>query len=133
MIITHETNPLILWPSFIIQLTALKIYYLTKIQHQCQVPIFPICPLHASASSNSLLKGNISCLAWLDKQSCNSVIYVSLGSIALMDVKELIEFAWGLVNSQQPFLWVVRLDSVCGAKWIEVLPESFKKNISERG
>jgi hypothetical protein len=50
-----------------------------------------------------------------------------------MDVKELIEFAWGLASSQQPFLWVVRPDSVCGAKWIEVLLESLKENISERG
>jgi hypothetical protein len=46
---------------------------LAKIQQQCQVPIFPIGPLHriASASSSSLLEENASCLAWLDKQSCN--------------------------------------------------------------
>jgi hypothetical protein len=50
-----------------------------------------------------------------------------------MDVKELTEFAWGLANSQQPFLWVVRPDSACGEKWIEVLPESLKENISVRG
>jgi hypothetical protein len=102
---------------------------LAKIQEQCQVPTFPIGPLHriSSASSSSLLEEDISCLAWLDKQSCNSVIYVSLGSIAFMDVKELVEMGWGLVNSQQPFLWVVRPGSILGAEWIEVLPKALKK------
>ncbi|XP_059431084.1 UDP-glycosyltransferase 76E2-like [Corylus avellana] len=108
---------------------------LAKIQQQYQVPIFPIGPMHriASASSSSLLEEDISCLAWLDKQSCNSVIYVSLGSIAFMDVKDLVEMAWGLANSQQPFLWVVRPGSIRGAEWIEVLPQGFKESIGERG
>ena len=108
---------------------------LAKIQQKCQVPIFPIGPMHksASASSSSLLKEDTSCLAWLDKQNCNSVIYVSLGSLAFMDVKELVEMAWGLANSKQPFLWVVRPGSIRGAKWIEILPEGFKENIGERG
>jgi len=108
---------------------------LTKIQQQCQIPIFPIGPMHkiALASSSSLLEEDTSCLTWLHKQSCNSVIYVSLGSIAFMDVKELVEMAWGLANSQQPFLWVVRPGSVRGAEWIEVLPEGVKENINERG
>jgi hypothetical protein len=108
---------------------------LAKIQEQCQVPTLPIGPLHriSSASSSSLLEEDTSCLAWLDKQSCNSVIYVSLGSIAFIDVKELVEMGWGLVNSQQPFLWVVRPGSIIGAEWIEVLPEALKKNIGEKG
>ncbi|KAE8039168.1 hypothetical protein FH972_011606 [Carpinus fangiana] len=46
--------------------------------------------------------------------------FARLGSIALMDAKELAKFEWGLANSQQPFLWVVRPNSVCSAKWIEV-------------
>jgi UDP:flavonoid glycosyltransferase YjiC (YdhE family) len=109
---------------------------LAKIQHQCQVPIFPIGPMHriaSIASSSSLLEEDTSCLTWLDKQSCKSVIYVSLGSVAFMDIKELVEMAWGLANSMQPFLWVVRPGSVRGAEWIEVLPEGFKENIGERG
>jgi hypothetical protein len=108
---------------------------LEKMQQRCQVPIFSIGPMHkiASASSSSLLEEDISCLAWLDKQSSNSVIYVSLGSVAFMDVKELVEMAWGLARSKQPFLWVVRPGSIRGAEWIEVLPEDFKEDIGERG
>ncbi|XP_059430989.1 UDP-glycosyltransferase 76E2-like [Corylus avellana] len=108
---------------------------LAKMQQRCQVPIFSIGPMHkiASASSSSLLEEDSSCLAWLDKQSCNSVIYVSLGSVAFMDAKELVEMAWGLAHSKQPFLWVVRPGSIRGAEWIEVLPEDFKEDIGERG
>jgi hypothetical protein len=108
---------------------------LAKIQQQCQVPIFPIGPMHriSSASSSSLLEEDTSCMAWLDKQNFNSVIYVSWGSLALMDVKELVEMGWGLVNSQQPFLWVVRPSSIRGAEWIEILPKSLIENISKRG
>jgi UDP:flavonoid glycosyltransferase YjiC (YdhE family) len=108
---------------------------LAKIQQLCQVPIFPIGPMHrvASASSSSVLEEDTSCLAWLDKQSCKSVIYVSLGSLSFMDTKELVEMAWGLANSQQPFLWAVRPGSIHGAEWIEVLPEYFTKSIGERG
>jgi UDP:flavonoid glycosyltransferase YjiC (YdhE family) len=108
---------------------------MAKIQQQCQVPIFPIGPMHriASATSSSLLEEDTSCLAWLDKQSFNTVIYVSLGSSAFMDVKELVEMAWGLVNSQQPFLWVVRPGLVPGAEWNDILPQSFKENIGKKG
>jgi hypothetical protein len=44
----------------------------------------------------------------ISKRTHDSVIYVSLGSIASMDKKELAELAWGLASSKQPFLWVVR-------------------------
>jgi hypothetical protein len=44
-----------------------------------------------------------------------------------MDVKELVEMAWGLANSQQPFLWVVWPGSVRDSEWIEVLPEGFRE------
>jgi hypothetical protein len=77
---------------------------LEKMQQRCQIPIFSIDTMHkiASASSSSLLEEDTSCLAWLDKQSCNSVIYVSLESVAFMDVKELVEMAWGLARGKQP-------------------------------
>ena len=74
----------------------------------------------ASASLSSLLEEDTNCLAWLDKQSCNSIIYVSLGSVAFMDVKEFVEMAWGLAHNKQPFLLVVQPGSIRGAKWIEV-------------
>ncbi|KAM7522139.1 hypothetical protein LguiA_012041 [Lonicera macranthoides] len=103
-------------------------------QEHYQMPFFPVGPLHivAPPSSTSLLKDDNSCIEWLDKQAPNSVIYVSLGSIATIDEKELAETAWGLANSDQPFLWTFRPGSVRGSEWVELLPESFREKVGER-
>ena len=110
---------------------------LEKIQGQSQVPIFPIGPLHMivpASISNSLIKEDKNCISWLDKQPHKSVIYVSsLGSIAALSKEELAEIAWGLANSKQPFLWVVRPGSVRGSDWIELLPKGFQDSVGDRG
>ncbi|KAH7526434.1 hypothetical protein ACOSP7_024976 [Xanthoceras sorbifolium] len=104
---------------------------LPQIQQQCHVPIFPIGPLHkfAPASSSSLLMEDTNCITWLNSQAPNSVIYVSLGSLASMDRKELVEMAWGLANSMQPFIWVVRPGLINGSEEIDLLPEGFKEAV----
>ncbi|XP_074357024.1 UDP-glucose iridoid glucosyltransferase-like [Apium graveolens] len=108
---------------------------LALVQQAYPVKFFPIGPIHKMAppSSTSLLQADSNCMAWLDKQAPHSVIYVSIGSIAIMEEKELAEIAWGLANSSQPFLWVVRPGSVRGSEWIELLPEGFKETVGERG
>nr|XP_016466961.1 PREDICTED: UDP-glucose iridoid glucosyltransferase-like isoform X1 [Nicotiana tabacum] len=109
---------------------------LLRVQEHYKVPFFPIGPLHKmapSTSSTSLLEEDDSCIEWLDRQAPNSVFYVSLGSLVKIDDKELIETAWGLANSEQPFLWVVRPGSVSGFQWTEALPEVFEEMIGERG
>lgn len=62
----------------------------------------------AQPSSASLIEADQNCIAWLNQQAPNSVIYISVGSLATMDQKDLAEMAWGLASSDQPFLWVVR-------------------------
>nr|POE84329.1 udp-glucose iridoid glucosyltransferase [Quercus suber] len=114
---------------------CLELSSLARIQQQYQVPNLPIGPLHKfgpGLPNSSLLKEDASCMAWLEKQTKNSVIYVSLGSIAAMDEREIVEMAWGLANSQQRFLWVFRPDSIRGSK-NEVLSLIFKETIGERG
>ncbi|KAA8549335.1 hypothetical protein F0562_001019 [Nyssa sinensis] len=108
---------------------------LAPLQKHYQVPIFSMGPFHkiAPPSSSSLLKEDTNCISWLDKQSPNSVIYVSIGSVASIDERELVETAWGLANSGQPFLWVVRPGSIRGLEWLALLPESFKETVEERG
>ncbi|KAK4339783.1 hypothetical protein RND71_041245 [Anisodus tanguticus] len=83
---------------------------LSWVQQHYRVPIFTIGPLHKITSSlqTSLAEQDTGCISWLDTQAPNSVLYVSLGSIVVMDKEEFIETAWGLFNSNQPFLWVVR-------------------------
>ncbi|XP_044483367.1 UDP-glycosyltransferase 76E2-like [Mangifera indica] len=108
---------------------------LAQYQRQCQVPNFSIGPMHkiASAPSSSLLEEDSSCISWLDKQGHNSVIYASFGSIASVDAKELTEMAWGLANSQQTFLWVLRPDPAKGSEPSDCLPDDFKETVGERG
>ncbi|OMO94358.1 hypothetical protein CCACVL1_06042 [Corchorus capsularis] len=108
---------------------------ITKCSMVFSVPLFPIGPFHKyfSASSSSLLPQDQNCISWLDKQKPNSVIYVSIGSVATITETEFLEIAWGLANSKQPFLWVVRPGSVLGSEWLEPLPEGFLEMVGERG
>ncbi|KAL5580889.1 hypothetical protein UlMin_013331 [Ulmus minor] len=109
---------------------------LEQIRKQRQVPIFDIGPIHkiAPSISSSLIEEDRNCIAWLDKQPHNSVIYVSSsGSIASLKEKEAAEMAWGLASSNQPFLWVIRPGSIQGSNWIELLPEGFQDAVAQRG
>ncbi|KAK1357197.1 UDP-glucose iridoid glucosyltransferase-like [Heracleum sosnowskyi] len=108
---------------------------LFQLQQHFQVPLFGIGPLSkvASASSTSFLEEESSCIAWLNNQTAKSVLYVSKGSLAMSDEKEFTETAWGLANSEQPFLWVVRPGSVSGSDWTELLPRGFLEHVGERG
>lgn len=109
---------------------------LSRLQEHYKVPFFPIGPFHKMApmtSSTSLREEDSSCIEWLDRQAPNSVLYVSIGSLVSIDDKELIETAWGLANSEQPFLWVIRPGSVSGSQCAEALPDGFEEMVGERG
>ncbi|MED6194943.1 hypothetical protein PIB30_033356 [Stylosanthes scabra] len=104
-------------------------------------PIYPIGPLnfqlnrfnneHLNKILSSLWKEDLECLEWLDKQEPNSVVYVNFGSITTMTNEQLIEFAWGLANSNKKFFWVIRPDLVGGEN--AVLPNEFVEETKIRG
>ncbi|KAL8531124.1 hypothetical protein ACS0TY_007947 [Phlomoides rotata] len=106
---------------------------LQKLHHR--LPFFPIGPLHKIAPSlpTSLTHEDTNCLSWLNKQAPNSVIYVSLGSLATIDKNDIVEMAWGLANSGHPFLWVVRVSLVNGPDCVDCLPENFNETTKGRG
>ncbi|KAK4487853.1 hypothetical protein RD792_003589 [Penstemon davidsonii] len=108
---------------------------LPKLYNQFLMPTFTIGPFHKffSASTTSLLTQDMNSISWLDKQEPKSVLYVSFGSIASMDAQKLQEVSFGLANSKQPFLWVIRPGLVHGSEWIETLPNEILESISERG
>ncbi|KAH9661679.1 UDP-glycosyltransferase 76B1 [Citrus sinensis] len=108
---------------------------LTKVQELFSASAFTIGPFHklAPTISSSLLKEDSHCISWLNKQAPKSVIYVSFGSVASIDEKELLETAWGLANCEQPFLWVVRPGLVRGSNCSELLPINFQDSVGERG
>lgn len=53
---------------------------------------------------SSLWKEESDCLKWLDLQDPCSVLYVNFGSIAMLSSEQVVEFAWGLANSQKTIL-----------------------------
>ncbi|KAL5755365.1 hypothetical protein ACOSP7_023585 [Xanthoceras sorbifolium] len=58
--------------------------------------------------------------------------YVNYGSITVMTEEHLKEFAWGLANSNHPFLRIVRPDVVMGIDSV-ILPEEYFEEIKDRG
>jgi UDP:flavonoid glycosyltransferase YjiC (YdhE family) len=84
----------------------------------------------ASLSTN-LWKEDNKCLDWLESREPRSVVYVNFGSMTIMTAEKLLEFAWGLANSKQHFLWIIRPDLAIGSS--VVLSSEFKNEISDRG
>lgn len=103
-------------------------------------PVYPIGPLHLRNNQlpdndlkqigSNLWKEETECIDWLNTKEPNSVVYVNFGSITVMTADQLIEFAWGLANSKQTFLWVIRPDLVAGET--AVLPAEFLEEIKGR-
>ncbi|KAJ8433773.1 hypothetical protein Cgig2_025936 [Carnegiea gigantea] len=84
-----------------------------------------------SIGSSNLWIEDPHCLGWLDSYGPGSVVYVNFGSITVMTNDQLVEFAWGLANSEQPFLWIIRPDLVSGDS--AVLPPEFLEETKGRG
>ncbi|CAA7036721.1 unnamed protein product [Microthlaspi erraticum] len=111
--------------------SCLESVSLSWLQQELGIPVYPLGPLHITASApSSLLEEDRSCMEWLNKQKPRSVIYISIGSIAHMETKEVLEMAWGLYDSNQAFLWVIRPGSIPGS---ESLLEDVSKIVSEKG
>ncbi|TKY65103.1 UDP-glycosyltransferase 83A1 [Spatholobus suberectus] len=69
----------------------------------------PIGPLMESdGNKSSFWQEDTTCLDWLDQQPPKSVIYVSFGSLAVMEPNQFNELALGLDLLDKPFIWVVR-------------------------
>jgi hypothetical protein len=113
---------------------ALETAELDRIRGELDVAVViaagPLHKLSTRGTGSSLLQQDRSCIEWLDRQAAGSVLYVSFGSLASMDSGELSEVAWGLANSDQPFLWVVRPDVVADGPG---LPEGFDRTVDGRG
>lgn len=61
---------------------------------------------------DSLWEEDETCMQWLDSKEANSVVYVNFGSVTVMSPEKLVEFGWGLANSNHHFLWIIRRDLI---------------------
>nr|GEU89766.1 UDP-glycosyltransferase 91C1 [Tanacetum cinerariifolium] len=66
---------------------------------------------------------------WLDKQEVNSVVYVALGSEAVLSQVELTELALGLERSGLPFFWAIRKSIIESIHF----PNGFLESVKGRG
>nr|XP_043638532.1 UDP-glycosyltransferase 85C1-like [Erigeron canadensis] len=79
----------------------------------------------------SLWKEEPECVKWLESKEPSSVVYVNFGSLAVMSLEDLIEFGWGLVNSNHEFLWIIRTDLV--KEQPVVLPLELEEEMGKKG
>lgn len=103
-------------------------------------PIYAIGPLQLllnqvpendlNTIGSNLWKEELGCLEWLDTKEPGSVVYVNFGSVTVMTPQEMIEFAWGLANTNLYFLWIIRPDLVVGDA--AILPADFVAQTKER-
>ncbi|PWA77598.1 UDP-glucuronosyl/UDP-glucosyltransferase [Artemisia annua] len=58
--------------------------------------------------------------------------YCGFGSLAEMSLQHLLEFGWGLVNSNHAFLWIIRSNLVVEGTQ-QVLPQELNEAINKKG
>ncbi|KAL2333314.1 hypothetical protein Fmac_014527 [Flemingia macrophylla] len=124
----------VIWNSF----EELESSALKTLSQEFSIPMFLIGPFHdyfsaSSSSCSSLILQDQSCISWLDKHTPNSVVYVSFGSVAEITETDFLEMAWGLANTNHPFLWVVRPGLIKGSKGLEHIPSGLMDNLEGRG
>ncbi|KAK4280158.1 hypothetical protein QN277_011818 [Acacia crassicarpa] len=90
------------------------------------LPIGPLLPDDDLNTSTSFWKEDQTCLDWLDQHPPRSVVYVSFGSLAVMESNQFRELALGLNLLDKPFLWVIRPSNTNKHNNNYVLPEGFK-------
>ncbi|KAL5777958.1 hypothetical protein ACOSP7_010884 [Xanthoceras sorbifolium] len=106
-------------------------------------PVYLVGPM--IKQDEPLSSSDEECLAWLDNQPSDSVLFIALGSGGTLTTKQLIEMARGLEISQQRFIWVLRRpdDAVASSTFFNVgsdvndpisyLPEGFLEKTQEVG
>ncbi|KAL8231968.1 hypothetical protein R6Q57_001746 [Mikania cordata] len=96
-----------------------------------QKPVIPIGVLPPSLETNEFddYENWHHIKKWLDEQQANSVVFVALGSEAVLSQVELSELAIGLERSGLPFFWVIRKSIIESTQ----LPDGFLERVKGRG
>ncbi|KAA8527884.1 hypothetical protein F0562_035247 [Nyssa sinensis] len=107
-----ETNPKVLVNSFD-ELEPEALRAIEKLNMIAVGPLVPSAfldgkdPSDASSRIDLFQKSN-EYVEWLNSKPDSSVIYISFGSLFVLSKQQMEEIARGLLESQRPFLWVIR-------------------------
>jgi UDP-glucose:(indol-3-yl)acetate beta-D-glucosyltransferase len=108
-----------------------------SMEEECSIkPVGPLVPPSLLGQDENedigieMWKPQDSCMEWLGKQSDSSVIYVSFGSLIVLNNKQLESIAKALQKSKKPFLWVIKRREEAEAL---PLPEGFEEETKEQG
>lgn len=104
-LLNSEKNPRVLVNTF----DELEYEPLRAVKKLNLVPIGPLVkdPLDTSFRGDLYEKSH-DYIEWLNSKPNGSVVYVSFGSYSELPKKQMEEIAKGFIDSQRPFLWVVR-------------------------
>ncbi|PWA87820.1 UDP-glucuronosyl/UDP-glucosyltransferase [Artemisia annua] len=108
----------------------------------CKPDVYSVGPLIRSGSRNQTNDG-IECLKWLDKHPVASVLFVSFGSGGTLSQEQINELAFGLEQSGQRFLWVIKsphrksnasyFNAQSHLNPFGFLPDGFLERVKDRG
>ncbi|KAJ8648217.1 hypothetical protein MRB53_001240 [Persea americana] len=104
---------------------------------QINKPFYPIGPIFSSSGfSKRIVAASLwsesNCAEWLDPKPPGSVLYVSFGSYAHVNKRDLAEIAMGVLHSEVNFIWVLRPDIVSSGEK-EPLPSEFWEGCEKKG
>ncbi|KAK9669215.1 hypothetical protein RND81_13G116300 [Saponaria officinalis] len=99
-------------------------------------PFFPIGPILLSEPAKRAIPTSFwvesDCSEWLKPKSHGSVLYVSFGSLANLTKNDVMEIAYGIMDSHVDFIWVLRPRTVLDGS-NDLLPIGFEDEVRGRG
>ncbi|KAI4322303.1 hypothetical protein L6164_022011 [Bauhinia variegata] len=102
---------------------------------QASKPFYAIGPIFPSGFTKSIVATSLwsesDCTRWLDSKPHGSVLYISFGTYAHMEKRDLVEIANGLLLSHVNFVWAIRPDIV-NSDDHDPLPVGFKERVADR-
>lgn len=105
--------------------------YLNAFQELVRKPVIPFGLLPMERGVVDGCSGEL--FEWLDKQASKSVVFVGFGSECKLSKDQVFEIAFGLEESELPFLWALRKPSWETNDQEDYLPDGFNERTCNRG
>ncbi|KAJ7000349.1 hypothetical protein NC653_010972 [Populus alba x Populus x berolinensis] len=130
-VLEQEPSPRVLLNSF----DCLEEEVIAAIGNINPIPIGPLIPFalldknHQSDASCGcdLFEKSTEYTQWLNSKPKRSVIYVSFGSIAVLQKNQMEEMLLGLIGTCRPFLWIIRSSDNKDTEFEEMVREKVNK------